>query len=208
MSETPGTVTTDTTTPTTSLETCAQCSKTLDAGDRVASGGRVFCRSCYTSLRAELQQTVSAMSTDISYSRAAVGALLGGAAGALAWWGFTVLTHIGFGLIAVAIGFLVGYGTVRFADGKRSAGLQLLSTIVAVVSFGCATYLVNMSFLNRALSEEGETFRLAFPPASLEQFFRVVTVDFGVMDFVFLAIVVYEAWKIPKPYKLPPDATA
>ena len=189
-------------------ETCAQCGKRLTAGDRVASGDRLFCRDCYASLRAELEQAVAVMASDVPYGRAALGAVLGGIAGVLVWWGFTVLTHIGFGLIAVAIGFLVGEGAVRFAGGKRSNGLQLLSVSVAVASFALATYLVNMTFINRQLAQAGEGFRVAFPPQNLELLFKVLSADFGLMDFVFLAIVVYEAWKIPRPLLFPPNAAA
>jgi len=71
-----------------------------------------------------------------------------------------------------------------------------------------ATYLVNMTFINRAIAEKGESFRIAFPPQNLELCFKVLSADFGIMDFVFLAIVVYEAWKIPRPLVLPPDSAA
>lgn len=189
-------------------ETCAQCGKTLTPEDRVASGDRVFCRSCYATLRAELEQAVSEMSSNINYVNATVGAVLGGTVGVLLWWGFTALTHIAFGLVAVAIGFLVALGAVRFAGGKRSGGLQALSIGVALVSFGCATYLVNMTFINKALAEQGDSFRVGFPPASADLFLKVLTADFGLMDFVFLAIVVYEAWKIPRPIALPPASTS
>ncbi len=187
---------------------CAQCSKTLTADDRVSAGDREFCRNCHTLLRAELEQVVAAQSSDINYVNASLGAVLGGTIGVLAWWGFTVLTHWAVGLLAVAIGFLAGHGTVRFSGGKRSAGLQLLSIAVALVGYCCATYLVNMTFINKALAEKGDAFRIGFPPGSLDLFVRVVTASFGLMDLVFLAIVVYEAWKIPRPFVLPPGAAA
>lgn len=189
-----------------SEETCAQCGKTLSPNDRVASGGRVFCRSCYASLRAELEQAVHVMSADINYVNAAIGALLGGIAGAAIWWGFTVLTHISLGLVAIVIGFLVAKGAVLLSGGKRSKGLQGLSMAVSLVSFVCASYLVNMTFINKALAERGDSNRLGFPPESLEMFQRVAMADAGVMDLVFLAIVLYEAWRIPKPISLPPPA--
>ncbi len=194
--------------PAAAPDTCAQCGKSLAADDRVESGGRGFCRACYGSLRAELQQYVEATSSDINYLNAGVGAVLGGAAGALAWWGFTVLTKISFGLIAVVIGYAVGHGTVRFSGGKRSSGLQALSVGVAVASFLVATYLVNMTFINRQLAQQGEAFRIAFPPQNLTVFGKVLTAGAGIMDAVFLAIVVWEAWKIPRPLVLPPDASA
>jgi hypothetical protein len=147
------------------------------------------------------------MSTDVNYAQAAIGATLGGVAGALAWWGFTVLTHFTFGLFAIAIGYLVGHGTVRFAGGKRSRGLQALAIAVSLLSYLVATYLVNMTFINQALAGQGESFRVGIPPQSLGLFVRVVTVGAGAMDLVFLAIVIYEAWKIPRPVALPPRAT-
>ena len=188
--------------------TCAQCGKALTPDDTVTAGGKTFCRSCYAELRAHLDAAVQAMSANVNYVNAAIGAVLGGAAGALLWWGFTVVSKISLGLLAIAIGFAVGWGTVRFAGGKRSGGLQALSVTVATLSYVVATYLVNMTFINRSLAEQGATGRVPFPPTSLELFGRVLTAGFGVMDLVFLAIVVYEAWKIPRPIRLPGAPTA
>lgn len=189
-------------------ETCAQCGRILTPEDRVAAGDRVFCRACYASLRAELEQAIGAMSSDINYLNATVGAVLGGTVGALLWWGITVATSMSFGLVAIAIGFLAGFGAVKFAGGKRSGGLQAIAITVSLVSYAIATYLVNMTFVNRALAAQGETFRLAFPPQNPELFLKAVMLDFGLMDGVFLAIVIWEAWKIPRPLSLPPGAVA
>lgn len=188
--------------------TCARCDKPLTDDDRVTAGDRQFCRSCYEALRFELQHAVDAMSTDVNYPMALAGAILGGIAGVLLWWGFTVLTKFAFGLVAVAIGFLVGHGAVRFSGHKRSTGLQALAIVVAVLCFVLATYLVNMTFLNDALATRGELRRVPFPPVSVEMFFRIVSLSFGVMDFVFLAIVVWEAWRIPRPLTLPSSVIA
>lgn len=189
-------------------ESCAQCGRTLTPGDRVAAGEKVFCRSCYASLRAEVGQALGEMSSGINYVNAAIGAVLGGALGALLWWGFTVVTKISLGLVAIAIGFLAGFGAVKFAGEKRSAGLQAVAIVAALASYVVASYLVNMTFLNQEFAKQGDPFRVAFPPQSLELFVRVLSLGFGLMDVVFLAIVVYEAWKIPRPLALPPDASA
>ena len=122
--------------------------------------------------------------------------------GALAWWGLTVLTKIGFGLVAVVIGLLVGHGTLRFAGGKRSVGLQMLAVAVGALSFLVAVYLVNMTFINEALAHRGEAWRVGFPPPSVNVFYQVIAANFGIMKLVFLGIIVYEAWFIPRPIKL------
>ena len=182
---------------------CDRCERALTATDRVVAGDRVFCESCYETLSAEVRHAIDQLSSDIPYPMAALGAVLGGTAGALAWWGFTVVTHIGFGLIAVAIGYLVGWGALKFAGGKRSAGMQWLCVIVSLASFAAATYLVNMTFINQQLAARGETLRIGVPPASLDLFLKVISSNFGIMDVVFLGIAVYQAWAIPRPMTLP-----
>ncbi len=183
--------------------TCARCSQTLEPADAVQAGSKVFCRSCYEILREQLVNTAREMSSNVNYVNASIGALLGGAVGAALWCGFTVVTHISFGLVAVAIGFLVGQGTVRFAGMKRSQGLQVLAVTVALASFVVATYLVNMTFANQALAAQGDPRRVTFPPATLVMFTSVLKLGFGLMDVVFLAITLFQAWKIPMPLKIP-----
>ena len=184
-------------------DSCAQCGKTLADDDRIAAGDRSFCRACYETLYQELQRSVRALTTDINYPMAALGAVLGGAAGTVLWWGLTVVTKIAFGLAAVAIGWLVGQGAVRFAGGKRSPGLQALAVAVSVVSFAVASYLVNMTFINEELARRGVPERVPFPPESLAGMLQVVSLGFGVMDAVFVAILIWQAWSIPRVPSLP-----
>ncbi len=192
----------------TTSTTCARCEKTLTESDRVEASGRLYCRACYETLRHQLQQAVGALSKDVNYPLAAIGAVLGGVVGTLIWWGFTVVTNIAFGLVAVAIGFLVGQGAMRFAGAKRTTGLQVLAILVAAISFFVATYLVNMTFINQELAKRGEVWRIPFPPSNLRIFYRVVAAGFGLMDVVFLAIVVWQAWAIPRPVRLPETPSA
>ena len=184
-------------------DSCAQCGKPLADDDRVAAGDRSFCRACYETLYQELQRSLRALTTDLNYPMAAIGAVLGGAAGIVLWWGLTVMTKIAFGLVAIAIGWLVGQGAVRFAGGKRSTGLQVLAVAVSLVSFAVASYLVNMTFINDELARRGMAERVPFPPASLAGMVQVVSLGFGVMDAVFVAILIWQAWSIPLVPSLP-----
>jgi hypothetical protein len=192
----------------TTSTTCARCEKTLTESDRIEASGRLYCRACYQTLRHQLQQAVGVLSKDVNYPLAVIGAVLGGVVGTLIWWGFTIATNIAFGLVAVAIGFLVGHGAMRFAGGKRTTGLQVLAILVATISFFAATYLVNMTFINQELVKRGEAWRIPFPPSNLQVFYRVVAAGFGLMDVVFLAIVVWQAWAIPRPLRLPETPAA
>jgi len=187
-------------------ERCAECGKLLSPVDRVAAGDRVFCTSCHAMLRHQIEGAVQAMGEDINYANAALGAVLGGAVGVLGWWGITVATGWSIGLIAVGLGWAVGTGTVRLSGGKRSQGLQILSATVACASWVVASYLVNMTFINRALAKSGDAGRVPFPPTSLEMVGTVLGAGFGFMDVVFLAIMVWEAWKMPRPPRLAPPS--
>jgi hypothetical protein len=184
-------------------DSCAQCGKTLAGDDRVAAGDRSFCRACYETLFQELQRHVAALGSDINYPVAAIGAVLGGVVGSVLWWGLTVVTKIAFGLAAVGIGWLVGQGTVRFAGGKRSTGLQVLAVVVSLASFAVASYLVNMTFINEELARRGVEQRVPFPPPSLAGMVEIVALGFGVMDAVFVGILIWQAWVIPRAPRLP-----
>ena len=184
-------------------ERCAECNKVLTPGDRVPAGDRVFCASCHARLQQELVTAVQAMSEGINYVNATLGALLGAAVGVLAWWGITVATNWSIGLIAIGLGWAVGWGTVRFAGGKRSQGLQVLSALVAAAGWVTASYLVNMTFINRQLVKEGSLVTIPFPPLSPEMLWTVLSAGFGIMDVVFLAIMMWEAWKFPRPIQIP-----
>jgi hypothetical protein len=181
---------------------CSECNSALTEGqDRETTEDAVFCRPCFNNLTAQLQQAVAQQGQDINYSMAAVGGLAGAAVGVLVWWGFTVVTNISFGLVAVVIGFAVGKGVVMLSGDKRSQGLQITSVIISILGFVYASYLVNRTFIMSALAEQGETLVLPWIPAP-DVLFNVLELGFGFMDVVFLAIVVYEAWKIPAPFRI------
>jgi hypothetical protein len=183
---------------------CAECGSVLQPGqDREVTEGGVFCRHCFEGLTAQLQHVALAQGQDINYGAAIAGGVAGAALGALVWWGFTVLTNVAFGLVAVVIGVAVGKGVVMATGGKRHLHLQLLSATIAVLGYFYATYLVNRTFIHRAYAKQGETAVLPLLPEP-QFFFRVVSLGFGLMDLVFLAIVVYEAWRIPAPLRLVP----
>jgi hypothetical protein len=159
----------------------------------------VVCRSCFQTLKHEYSRRVRAQSEDINYPMAVMGGLLGGAVGAVVWWGFTVITHVSFGLIAVVIGFAVGYGVVKFAGDKRARALQGISGAIAAGAFCYALFLVNRTLILRNTRDIEIPL---FPDPEI--FIEVIKAGFDVFDLVFLGIVVYQAWKMPAPLKLEP----
>jgi len=161
----------------------------------------MFCRPCFNNLTAQLQGVVAAQGQDIHYVNAVVGGLGGAALGTVVWWGFTVLTNIAFGLVAVVIGFAVGKGIVLLTGGKRHFNLQIMSAIIAMIAYFYASYLVTRTFVNRALLAEGQDMVLTMLPDPA-LFVEVIGLGFGFMDVVFLAFVIIQAWKMPAPLKI------
>jgi hypothetical protein len=181
---------------------CAECETVLVEGqDRETTEDAVFCRPCFNNLSAQLQDVLAAQGQDINYLNAVVGGLGGAALGVVVWWGFTVLTNIAFGLVAVVIGFAVGKGILLLTGGKRHLNLQILSGVIAIVAYFYASYLVTRSFINEALLADGQDMVLTMlPDPSL--FVEVISLGFGFMDVVFLAFVLIQAWKMPAPLKI------
>ena len=188
------------------ISNCAECGTRIDPGmDHEVTDNGTFCRPCYNNLVNKLQQAVAAQSENINYPMALLGALGGAAIGVLAWWGFTVLTEIAFGLVAIVIGIAVAKGAVILSGNKRSAGLQAMAIAISILAFVYATYLVNRTFIHRAAVERGWEGRLPLLPDP-STFIQVTSLAFSPIDLIFLAIVVYEAWKIPAPIRVGPTA--
>ena len=129
---------------------------------------------------------------------ALIGALAGATTGVLVWWGITVWSNTAFGIVAILIGLAVGKGALLLSGNRGARGLQILSLVVSGIAYFYATYLVNRTFLQQALAKEGNAVVLSLLP-NPTMFFEVVRLGFGGMDVLFLAIVLYEAWKLPAP---------
>ena len=80
---------------------CVQCEILIrNPSTAVATNEGTFCATCFRSLKDQLQEFSRAQKENINYPSAAIGGVLGGALGAVLWWGFTVVTKISFGLVA------------------------------------------------------------------------------------------------------------
>ena len=178
---------------------CSECGTTIQEGmEHQKTDDAVFCRPCFDRLTGELHQAVAAQSTDINYAMGLAGGVLGGVLGALVWWGFTVVTNIAFGLVAIVIGIAVGKGVTLLSGNKRHLYLQIMAVGISVLSFVYATFLVNRTFFQQAFEAEGTPIEIPLLP-STEMFVEVVKAGFSPIDLLFLGIVIYEAWKIPAP---------
>jgi len=118
-----------------------------------------------------------------------VGGVVGGLLGAFIWAGFTALTGIQFGLIAVAIGFLVGLSTRTFGNGNDIR----FGAIGAVFAFlGCLVGNMLAIYFMVAKTDAKLAHGLIGRPDVLLQ---VMGDNFSPIDILFYLIAIYEGFK-------------
>ncbi len=182
---------------------CDQCQIAIAGGEEIRTDNAVFCPRCFDEIKRVLNDSLAEQSQNINYLGAAAGGLLGGMIAALIWWGFVTVTNIQFGLVAVIIGWAAGKGVVIMSGHKRSQSLQLMAVGLTLVSYGLATYWVSRTFIHQYIAENDLVWTLPlFPPPGL--FLDVVSTGFQIFDVIFLAIALWQAWKMPAPFVLKP----
>lgn len=173
---------------------CMECNRVLGEEDEwIDTEKGSFCEECYTSLKAELEHIIEHQGDGINLLHAAFGGIFGASFGVLAWWGITTITGYSIGLIAILISFASGKGILFMTKNQRSKNLQYLSVGISSVAYFYAEYLVQRSFPQNA--------NLPLVP-SFEIFFGYITHSFNVYTAIFLAIIVWQAWVIPAPYRI------
>ena len=180
--------------------TCRQCEKQFEPGtDMEVTAEGAFCRDCYNRLAAEVEFLVRQQGQGVNFSMAVIGGLAGAVVGALVWWGFTVVTKIQFGLVAIVIGITVAKGILMGTGGRRSRELQVLSAGIAAGTYFYADYLVKRTFILQQNPEYARALTV-FPDPAV--FFNVARVTFDMFTLLFLAITVYQAWKLVQPFEI------
>jgi hypothetical protein len=128
-----------------------------------------------------------------------VGGVIGGVAGAmiatLLWFGFVVLTRFEVGLVAIAVGAIVGYGVVLGAGGRASFALIPISLALTLVALLASEYLIVLRIGNEVAAQFGQTLDSAIStdPVTLIR----LGIEGDPLSLVFWAIALFEAFVIP-----------
>jgi len=128
-----------------------------------------------------------------------VGGLIGGIAGAmiatLVWFGFVALTRFEVGLVAIAVGAVVGYGVVLGAGGRASFALIPISVALTLAALLASEYLIVLRIGNEVAAQYGVTLDSAISTDP------VTLISLGIkgdpLSLVFWAIALFEAFVIP-----------
>jgi hypothetical protein len=116
--------------------TCVACKRSI-AHEYFAVSDKIVCPMCRDRLAAELAGGGSKVGR---LSKATIFGIAAGFAGALVWYLVRLLTKMQIGLVAVAVGFMVGAAVRAGSGGRGGRGYQVLALILTWFAIG-ANYM-------------------------------------------------------------------
>ena len=133
------------------------------------------------------------------------GGVIGGAIGAVLatalWYGVVAITNWQVGIIAVAVGFIVGQGVVFGAGRHPSIALVPISVAFTLVSLVVSEYLIARHFLGIAAAEISAEFGVTIAEVEAEFASPIDLLRFSLesepITLLFWAIAGWEAFIIP-----------
>jgi len=134
-----------------------------------------------------------------------LGAIVGALLGAIAWGAITATTHFQIGYMAVAVGFLAGYG-MRTLGGGRDRADGIVAGVVALL--GCALGNLLTVIIEFAPHDNGHRSIMeltAMVLANPKLAWSLLMQGFNLMDVLFYALAVYAGYRTALK---PPDAVS
>ncbi|MDD5111295.1 MAG: hypothetical protein PHG85_01980 [Candidatus Altiarchaeota archaeon] len=126
----------------------------------------------------------------------------------LIWFAVVVITNYQLGIVAIIVGWLIGFCTLKATGGKTSRTLQIIAIAITIFAMGLSEYLVVNHFTNEYLDEEGEGkyLPLMLPPNAIaEIIYESIAAD--PLTLLFWAIAVYQAYKQLEPRQVVKQTT-
>lgn len=109
------------------------------------------------------------------------------------WYAVVVVTHFQVGIVAIAVGFLVGQGVVLGARGRSSIALVVASVVLTLAALVASEYLIVAHFVGQDLDVQLD---MAQPPdVILGVVYESVVAD--PLTLAFWAIALFQAVAIP-----------
>lgn len=170
--------------------TCAVC-KTPVAGEYYEANGHVICPTC----RGKVSTGGAAAGSGAVRLLKATGAgIVAGFLGFLLYYFVLKLTGYNIGLIAIAVGWMVGT-TVRWgSDGLGGRGYQFLAAAITYVA-ACATYAPFIMEGRSGLAGWIVAFVISMAVPWLEG-------PSNIIGWVILGFAIYQAWMMNRPAKI------
>jgi len=112
---------------------CAGCQARLQA-EYYEINGRPFCGDC----RGKIEGVAEPARGLLPFAVAAIFGLGAAVAGAAIYYAVIAITHLEIGLVAILIGYMVGYAVRRGAGGRGGLRFQILAAVLTYGAVGLA----------------------------------------------------------------------
>src|SRR4051812_42657553 len=164
--------------------TCTSCSKPISS-DYYHVNGRVTCQSC----RNAIEMAVATPEGAGPFIRAAGLGLGAAIAGAALYYGVIALANLEIGIIAIAIGYMVGWAVMKGAGGVGGRRYQVLAMVLTYWAVGLAyAPLILRNSTMPLVSQFFEVFALPI---------MVVTGGgSGIITAIIIAVGLRQAWRM------------
>jgi hypothetical protein len=177
----------------TAVALCGYCNQPLD-GTYYQINGRAACERCHAQLMASLQKHSPAVSFVVATVFGVVAAALGG----LVWYGVRALTGYEIGLIAVAVGFAVGFAVRKGSNNRGGALYQVLAILLTYLGI-CAQYIPDLwkGFREQPDAPTGAALVVAFVVVcALSLAAPFLQGPQNIIGILIIGFALYEAWKL------------
>ena len=129
-----------------------------------------------------------------------LGGLVGGLAGAILatgiWYGVVAATQWQVGLVAVAVGWIVGQGVAFGAQRRGSVALIPISVVLTLVALAVSEYLIIAHFVGQEFAAAGVPFDVLQPVGVMVEVI-VESIKVEPITLAFWAIALVQAFVIP-----------
>lgn len=182
------------------MPSCSKCNASIPEGSEVILAGEgknaanvVVCSSC----EYELDRAIQTETEDINFIGAAVFGLVAAFVSSLVWYGAVILSHRLWGLIAIAIGWLVAHAVMLGAGRKRGPRLQGLSVVITILAMAFSEYLIARYLFVQHLQSQGYPNIPYILPLKVIWKLIVAGINADPWIILFWAIAVLEAFVLP-----------
>jgi hypothetical protein len=127
------------------------------------------------------------------------GGLIAAVVGGFLWGLIVILSEYEIGIAAWGIGFIVGFGVVRFAGGAKGTPLQVVAVVSSVLGIVIGKYISYAYFFKQAVSDRFDV-DISYFDSEIFRAFRENLGDvFGGFDLIWVGFAVITAWRLTRP---------
>jgi hypothetical protein len=127
------------------------------------------------------------------------GGLIAAVVGGFLWGLIVILSEYEIGIAAWGIGFLAGFGVVRFAGGAKGTPLQVVAVVSSVLGIVIGKYISYAYFFKQAVSDRFDV-DISYFDSEIFRAFRENLGDvFGGFDLIWAGLAVVTAWQLTRP---------